>query len=102
MNDNTCTQTANGNALNRIIEGVNSERREREFEILGDERTMEDCVHARWTKLRRLHYRDRSIDKHYCDVSGGGGAIFLLFRAPDKTAPPVYSPVTVERRFISE
>lgn len=28
-----------------------------------------------------LHYRDRSIDKHYCDVSGGD-AIFLLFRAP--------------------
>lgn len=37
---------------------------------------------------------DRSIDKHYCDVSGGDDAIFLLFHA---SWLRVYSLVTVER-----
>ena len=38
---------------------------------------------------------DRSIDKHYCDVSGGVDAIFLLYRTASR--PLVYSPVTVRR-----
>lgn len=43
-----------------------------------------------------LHYRDRSIDKHYCDVSGGD-AIFSIISRPRSRSSPVCSPVTVER-----
>lgn len=46
---------------------------------------MEDCASA-VDETRWLHYLDRSIDKHYCDVSGGD-AIFLLFRAPGSGSP---------------